>query len=124
MEVMKQFDDNSVDLILNDPPFGCTGNKWDTVLPLDEMWAEYKRILKPQGLVVLFACSDSSDQPFLGRLMMSNAKDFKYTLVFPKPNHSNPLHAKTRPLRKHEDILVFFEKQGTYNPLIFEKHIT
>lgn len=123
MEVMKQFPDKSVDLILNDPPFGCTGNKWDTVLPLDEMWAEYKRILKPNGVVVMFGSGNLRDsktmEPFVGKLMMSNPKDFKYSLVYLK-HSTNPALASWRPLKKHEDILVFCEGQMkdrcTYNP--------
>ena len=118
MELMKTLPDDSIDLILNDPPFGCTDNKWDVILPLEEMWKEYDRILKPSGIVVLFACSDSTDHPFLGRLMMSNTKDFRYTLVFQKSNHSNLFLANKRPLRKHEDILVFYKNPSlvTYNP--------
>jgi len=79
MERMKQIPDGSVDAVINDPPFGVTANEWDQVLPLDAMWAEYDRILKPNGVVVLFACGGQSDEPFLGKLIMSNPKMFRYS---------------------------------------------
>ena len=121
MEQMKQIPDGSVDLVLNDPPFGCTANKWDHVLPLDALWAEYDRVLKPNGAVVLFACGTRSEEPFLAKLIMSNPKDFRYTLVYQKNNHSDGTKADKRPLRIHEDILVFYKEQCTYNPQMSTK---
>lgn len=121
MERMKQIPDGSVDAVINDPPFGVTANEWDTVLPLDDMWVEYRRILKPNGVVVLFACGGQSDEPFLGKLIMSNPKMFRYSMVYPKVNSTGGTHAHQRPLRIHEDILVFYRGQCTYNPVMVEK---
>ena len=121
MERMKQIPDGSVDAVINDPPFGVTANEWDQVLPLDALWAEYDRILKPNGVVVLFACGGQSDEPFLGKLIMSNPKMFRYSMVYPKVNSTMGTHARHRPLRIHEDILVFYRGQCTYNPVMVEK---
>lgn len=117
-EVMEKLPDASVDLVLNDPPYGCTANDWDSDgYSLEKCWQHYERILKPDGIVVLFACSDATDDPFLEKVMRSRPKGWKlYTLVFEKYNHSSPTLAKYRPLRWHEDIIVFYRGSHYYEP--------
>ena len=121
LELMRLLPDNSVDLIINDPPYGCTDNEWDTLLDLDEMWAQYNRVLKPKGIVVLFACATRGESCFLAKLITSNAKDFRYHMVWHKNTPSNGTAAKFQPLRDHEDILVFYRQAGTYNPQMTKK---
>lgn len=108
LERMKEIPDGSVDMILCDLPYGTTQNKWDAVIPLHELWAEYKRICR--GAVVLTAA-----QPFTSALVMSNAAWFKQALVWKKNIASNFLNANRQHLARHEDVLVFAEKQTTFN---------
>jgi len=104
--------DKSIDLILCDLPYGVTArNRWDSVLPLDLLWKEYGRILKDNGAVVL-----TSQGMFSARLMMSATVKYQYSMVWCKQNVTNFLNAKKQPLRQHEDILVFYNNQPTYNP--------
>lgn len=103
--------DKSIDAIIADLPYGKTRNKWDSILPLDKLWAEYKRILKDKGVVVLFA-----SQPFTSILVTSNLSWFKYDWAWKKEKGTGHLNAKKQPLRDKEDILVFYQKQPTYNP--------
>lgn len=118
IDVMATFPDASVDLVLNDPPYGCTGNSWDEAsYNLERCWQQYQRILKPTGIVVLFACSDTNDEPFLTKVLNSKPRGWKlYTLVYEKAVHSNGTLAPYRPLRYHEDIIVFYRETHTYNP--------
>ena len=117
-EVMKNLADGSVDLVLNDPPYGCTTNEWDSSgYSLEKCWEHYERLLKPDGIVVLFACSDATGDPFLEKVLRSRPKGWKYyTLVFEKYNHSSPTLAMYRPLRWHEDIVVFYRGSHFYDP--------
>ena len=115
LEVMKLIQDKSVDMILCDLPYGTTQNKWDSVIPLDEIWKEYKRIIKDNGVIVL-----TSQGIFTAKLILSNEKWFKYKLVWEKSKATNFLNAKKQPLRKHEDICVFYNKQPQYNPQMTE----
>lgn len=116
-EVFKNLPDNSIDLILSDPPYGKTKCSWDRKIPLEPLWIELKRLLKPNGVIVLTA-----DQPFTSELIMSNPGMFKYTWVWEKPNAKGFLNAKKRPLKAHEDIVVFYKKQPTYNPQMTYGH--
>ena len=118
MEKMLELEPQSIDCIINDPPYGCTANKWDKVLDLDKMWEHYLRVLKPNGTVIMFACSDTTTDPILPKLMMSRPNGWKfYTLVFQKSNHGTPFNSKDRPNRVHEDVIVFYRTtQHTYNP--------
>ena len=102
LEMMKSIPDGSVDLILTDPPYGTTQNKWDSVINLESMWEQLKRVVKPNGACVLF-----SAQPFTTNLIYSNMKCFKYSMVWKKSKCGSPLTAKYKPLTKHEDINVF-----------------
>jgi site-specific DNA-methyltransferase (adenine-specific) len=99
------------DMILVDLPYGTTACKWDTVIPFEPLWAQYKRLIKPKGAVVLFG-----SQPFTSALVMSNVEWFKYDLVWRKVRVTGHLDAKRRPLREHESILIFCDGQTTYNP--------
>lgn len=111
LEVLPRLTAGSVDLILCDLPYGTTQNKWDSVIDLDRLWTEYRRVLKPNGVVVLTA-----QGIFTARLMLSNEAWFKYKIVWEKSKPTNFLNAKKQPLRKHEDICVFYAKPPTYNP--------
>ena len=115
LEIMKRIEDKSIDMILCDLPYGTTRNKWDSVIPLDELWKEYKRIIKDNGVIVL-----TSQGIFTAKLILSNEKWFKYKLVWEKSKATNFLNAKKQPLRKHEDICVFYNKQPQYNPQMTE----
>ena len=108
---MADIPDKSVDMILCDLPYGTTRNKWDTIIPLDELWAQYERVIKDNGAIVLTAM-----QPFTSNLVMSNPRLFKYDWVWKKPKGTGHLNAKRQPMRDKEDILVFYKKQCTYNP--------
>lgn len=109
LEVMQSIPDRSVDLILCDLPYGTTQNKWDAVIPFDQLWLAYERICR--GAIVL-----TSAQPFTSALVMSNPGDFKYQWVWNKSKVTGVLNAKKQPLRNHEDVLVFYQSQPTYNP--------
>lgn len=118
IEVMKTLPEASVDLFLVDPPYGTTACKWDNLIPFDDMWREIKRLRKPQTPIVFF-----SAQPFTSQLINSNLKEYKYQWVWSKNLATNFLHAKRQPLRKHEDIVVFYSKPGSYYPIKSEGHI-
>jgi len=116
LERMKEIPDGSVDLILTDPPYGTTACKWDSVIPLDEMWLQLERLIKPNGAIILTA-----SQPFTSRLISSNYNLFKYSLVWEKEAASNFLNFKYQFGKIHEDICIFgkmatsYSKKGTMN---------
>lgn len=111
LEVMPKIPDHSIDMILCDLPYGTTQNKWDSVIDLQKLWAEYTRIIKENGAIVL-----TSQGVFTAKLILSNEGWFKYKIVWIKSKSTNFLNAKKQPLRKHEDICVFYNHQPTYNP--------
>ena len=111
LELMKDIPDGSIDMILADLPYGTTACKWDTIIPFEPLWEQYKRIIKPNGAIVLTA-----SQPFTSALVMSNPKMFKYELIWEKSRKTNHMMAKKQPLKKHENILVFYSNQPIYNP--------
>ena len=121
LEMMKSIPDGSVDLILTDPPYATTKNKWDSIIPFEPMWAELKRIIKPKGVIVLFA-----QTPFDKILGASNIDMLKYEWVWFKNRPTGHLNSKFAPLKSHENILVFTEgstsfvkntkNSSTYNP--------
>ncbi len=111
LEIMKELPDESVDMILCDLPYGTTQNKWDSLIPLEDLWSEYNRIIKPNGAIVL-----TSQGVFTAQLILSQPKIFKYKWVWEKSKPTNFLNAKKQPLRKHEDVCVFYKKQPIYNP--------
>lgn len=114
LEIMKKIPDESIDMILCDLPYGTTQNKWDSIIPLDLLWAEYERIIKPRGVIVL-----NSQGVFTAKLILSNEKLFKYKFVWVKSKSTNFLNAKKQPLRQHEDICVFYKRQPDYKPMMF-----
>ena len=107
---MKDIPDKSIDMILCDLPYGTTACKWDTIIPFEPLWEQYERVIKDNGAIVLTA-----SQPFTSKLVMSNTKIFRYDITWDKVAVSNPFLANKRPLRSHEDILIFYKKQPTYN---------
>jgi site-specific DNA-methyltransferase (adenine-specific) len=104
LELMKQIPDGSIDMILCDLPYGTTACKWDSVIPFDSLWSQYKRIIKKNHAIVLTA-----SQPFTSALVMSNIDWFKYDWTWCKNRPTNFAHAKNKPMKKHEDILIFSE---------------
>lgn len=111
LQVMRDIPDGVVDMILCDLPYGTTQNKWDAIIPFNELWAEYWRIAKDNAAIVLTAA-----QPFTSALVMSQPKYFKYDWVWRKPKGTGHLNAKKMPMRDKEDVLLFYRKQPTYNP--------
>ncbi len=108
---MEYLPDKSIDMILCDLPYGTTACKWDTVIPFEPLWAQYKRLIKPSGAIVLTA-----SQPFTTALIASNMGMFKYCWVWEKTKVTGYLNAKKQPLKTVEDICVFYKKQCIYNP--------
>lgn len=111
LEVMKEIPTGSVDMILCDLPYGTTDCKWDSIIPLDALWEEYERIIKEDGAIVLTAA-----QPFTTKLIESNIKRFKYTWYWIKNTTTGFCFAKYQPMRKVEDVCVFYKKAPKYNP--------
>ena len=125
LEIMKTIESGSIDAIICDPPYGTTACKWDSVIPLELMWEQLNRIIKPNGAIVLFA-----QQPFSSILLVSNVKKFRHRFLWEKDKCANFMVAKAQPLKYTEDILVFcnygfLQNQfkntiGTYNPQMRE----
>ncbi len=111
LELMRDIPDGSIDLILTDPPYGTTACKWDSVIPFAPMWEQLERTIKPNGAISLFG-----SEPFSSALRMSNIKNYKYDWVWKKPKGTGHLNAKKQPMRDIENIVVFYQKQCTYNP--------
>jgi len=111
LEIMKTIEDNSIDAIITDPPYGTTACSWDSVIDFNLMWEQLNRIIKPNGAIVLFG-----SEPFSSALRMSNIKNYKYDWVWEKTKASNYLNAKKQPLRANENISIFYKKQPIYNP--------
>lgn len=111
LELMKDIPDASIDMILCDLPYGTTKNKWDSVIPLDKLWLQYKRIIKNNGAIVLF-----SQMPFTASLVNSNIKMFRYEWIWEKDNGTGFLNANKMPLKIHENIEIFYKKIPVYNP--------
>lgn len=111
LEMMQLIPDKSVNMILCDLPYGTTQNKWDSVIDLDLLWNEYERIITDDGCIAL-----TSQGIFTAKLILSNEKLFKYKVVWIKSKPTNFLNAKIQPLRKHEDICIFYKKQPKYTP--------
>jgi len=111
LELMPQIPDKSVDMILCDLPYGTTQNKWDSEIDLARLWEEYTRIIKDNGIIAL-----TSQGVFTAHLIISNESWFKYKIVWIKSKSTNFLNAKKQPLRKHEDICIFYRQQPTYHP--------
>lgn len=108
---MRILPDNSINMVLADIPYGTTACKWDKIIPLKPLWKQLKRVIKPNGAIVLTA-----SQPFTSRLVMSNLKMFKYCWVWEKDNTSNPMLCNIQPMKYHEDIAVFGKSKIKFNP--------
>ena len=108
---MAEIPADTIDLILADPPFGTTNCGWDSVIPLEPMWEQLKRVIKPSGAVVLFA-----QTPFDKILGCSNINMLKYEWIYEKTSATGHLNSKKAPMKAHENVLVFYDKQPTYNP--------
>ena len=115
LEIMKDIPNKSIDMILCDLPYGTTRNKWDIIIPFDLLWQQYNRIIKDNGVIVLFA-----QGMFTCQLMQSQPKLWRYNLIWEKDRPSGFLNAKRMPLRSHEDICIFYKKTPIYNPQFWE----
>lgn len=111
LDILKEVEDNSVNMVLCDLPYGTTACSWDSIIPLEPLWEQYNRICKENAAMVFTAA-----QPFTTILAASNIKNFKYEWIWEKPQGTNPMNAKVMPLKSHENILVFYRKKPTYNP--------
>ena len=111
LEEMSKLDNDCVDMILTDLPYGTTACKWDSIIPLEEMWQQFNRVCKQDGAMVFTA-----QQPFTTTLAASNLKNFRYEWIWEKPQGTNPMNAKVMPLKSHENILVFYRRKPVYNP--------
>lgn len=111
LERMKEIPDGSVDMVLCDLPYGVTQCEWDEIIPFEPLWAQYHRVCKKSAAIVLF-----SQLPFMIDLICSNRKEFRYEWIYEKSISVGFLNANNSPLKKHENILVFYQKLPTYNP--------
>jgi len=116
LERMKEIPSGSVDMILTDPPYGTTACKWDSIIPLEPMWEQLKRIIKPNGAIVMTA-----SQPFTSVLVMSNLSMFKYEWIWEKDGGSNFATVKYQPMKEHESVIVFGKAKVTYNQIKQER---
>lgn len=111
LKVMPHIPDKSIDMILCDLPYGTTACKWDTIIPFEQLWKEYRRIIKDNGVMVLFG-----KEPFSSYLRISNIEDYKYDIIWQKDRLTNIFTVKYRFGDVHENISIFYKKQCTYNP--------
>lgn len=111
LEEISKLNDDCVDMILTDLPYGTTACKWDSIIPLEEMWKQFNKVCKENGAMVFTA-----QQPFTTTLAASNLNNFRYEWIWEKPQGTNPMNAKVMPLKSHENILVFYRKKPVYNP--------
>ena len=116
LEEMKKIEDDSIDMILCDLPYGTTICKWDTIIPFDKLWLQYERIIKNNGPILLFG-----SEPFSSHLRLSNLNLYRYDWIWHKNSSGGFAMAKKRPMKYHEVISVFYKKQPIYNP-IFQKY--
>ena len=116
LQEMQKLPDNSIDLVICDPPYGTTSIKWDQILDFKQLWSIYGRIVKPKGNIILFG-----SQPFTSQLIVSKIEWFRYELIWNKNKCGSPGLAKKRPMKVHENILIFSQETGgTYNPIMEE----
>lgn len=116
LDLMAQIPDGSVDMVMADLPYGTTQNKWDSVIPLGPLWAEYRRVCTPTAAIVLTA-----SQPFTSVLVASNMADFRHEWIWIKNRGSNFLNASREPMKEHESVLVFSQGKWTYNRQMQER---
>jgi site-specific DNA-methyltransferase (adenine-specific) len=113
LELMKDIDDKSIDMILCDLPYGTTACKWDTIIPFEPLWEQYHRIIKDNGAIVLTA-----REPFTSKLICSNIKSYKHKWIWNKKQSGSPQNAKYMPLQIDEDIIVFSKYKVNYYPIM------
>jgi site-specific DNA-methyltransferase (adenine-specific) len=113
LELMKEIDDKSIDMILCDLPYGTTACKWDVIIPFDLLWKQYERIIKDNGAIAL-----NASQPFTSRLITSNINMFKYCWVWNKKKGGSPLLSKIQPIRITEDVVIFGKGKINYFPIM------
>ena len=112
LQMMQDIPDGSIDMILCDPPYGTTSiNAWDSIIPFDDMWTHYKRIIKDNGCIAIF-----SQMPYSASLVLSNIRMFRYEWIWKKSLAQGFLNANRMPLRAHENILIFYKRLPVYNP--------
>jgi DNA modification methylase len=111
LTIMPTLPAKSIDMILCDLPYQITACRWDTLIPFEPLWKEYRRLIKDNGAIVL-----TGSQPFTSMLIMSNLPWFRYEWIWAKSKATGHLDSKRKPLKAHENILVFYDKQSTYNP--------
>lgn len=116
LEVMKDIPDESIDMILCDPPYGKTKMKWDSIIPFAPMWGQYDRIIKTNGVVVLFGV-----EPFSSKLRLSNLDLYKYDWVWEKDKPTNFARSNKEPMKYHENIMIFYKKQPTFNKQLISR---
>lgn len=116
LDIMPTLADKSVDMILCDLPYGTTACKWDTIIPFEPLWKQYKRLIKDNGAIVLTA-----SQPFTSALVMSNPTMFKYCWVWNKKKGGSPLLSKIQPIRITEDVVIFGRGKVIYNPIMIPR---
>ena len=117
LEELTKLEDDSVDLIITDPPYGVTRTKWDNEVDLEKLWYELHRVSKPESAIVM-----TSMQPFTSKLIQSNIENFKYEIIWEKSRGSNAVHAKYQPLKVHENIIIFSKLPSAYNKKHFMKY--
>lgn len=111
LEEMAKLPDGCIDMVMTDPPYGTTACLWDSIIPLEPMWAQLKRLIKPCGAIVMTA-----SQPFTSVLGASNIGDLRYSWIWEKSAATGHLNSHLMPMRNHEDILVFYHQHPAYNP--------
>ena len=115
LDIMPLIPDNSIDMVFTDPPYGTTACKWDSVIPFDKMWEQLNRIIKPNGVILIFG-----SEPFSSFLRTSNIELYKYDWIWEKPNGSDPFQCRKRPMNNIENISVFYKQQPLYIPQMVE----
>lgn len=115
LDVLPYIIEQSIDIILCDLPYGSTKNKWDIIIPFEKLWPQYERIIKNNGIIILFG-----QGMFTAKMMLSNEKLWKYNLIWEKDRPSGFLNAKIMPLRSHEDICIFYKNTPKYFPIMTE----
>jgi DNA modification methylase len=111
LKILNNIQINSIDLVIADLPYAKTSCKWDTLIDMNILWKLLYKVTKDTATIVMTAI-----QPFTSYLITTNLENFRYELIWEKPQGTNPLNAKVMPLRSHENILIFYKKRGTYNP--------
>lgn len=116
LELMRDIPDHSIDMILCDLPYGTSSCRWDSVLPFDKLWEQYRRIIKPNRVIALFGC-----EPFSTTLRASNIKNYKYDWIWDKHSVNGFLNAKKRPMKRYENIMIFSYGCPVYYPIMVQR---